>query len=55
MSGLALPTALASVTSNKGFTFKAAATTVGAAGTINQWMSLGTSSATGIISASAEP
>lgn len=55
MSSLALPTALASVVSTKGFTFKAAATTVGAAGTINQWMSLGTSSATGIISASAEP
>ena len=55
MSGLALPTALASVVSTKGFTFKAAATTVGVGGTINQWMSLGTSSATGIISASAEP
>jgi hypothetical protein len=55
MSSLAIPTALASVVSNKGFTFKAAASTVGAAGTINQWMSLGTSSATGIISASAEP
>lgn len=55
MTGLALPTALASVVSNTGLTFKAAATTVGAAGTINQWMSLGTSSATGIISASAEP
>lgn len=55
MSGLALPTALASVVSSKGLTFKAAATTVGAAGTINQWMSLGTSSATGIVSCSAEP
>ena len=55
MSGLALPTALASVVSNKGLTYKAGATTVGAAGTINQWMSLGTSSATGIISCSAEP
>ena len=55
MTGLGLPTALASVVSNKGLTFKAAATTVGAAGTINQWMSLGTASATGIISCSAEP
>jgi hypothetical protein len=55
MTGLALPTALASVASTKGFTFKGASTTVGAAGTINQWMSLGTASATGIISASAEP
>lgn len=55
LSGLALPTALASVVSNKGLTFKAAATTVGAAGTVNEWMSLGTSSATGIISCSSEP
>jgi hypothetical protein len=55
MTGLALPTALASVVSPKGLTFKAAATTVGAAGTINQWMSLGTASATGIVSCSAEP
>jgi hypothetical protein len=55
MTGLALPTALAQVASTKGFTFKGAATTVGAAGTINEWLSLGTSSATGIISASAEP
>jgi hypothetical protein len=55
MTGLALPTALASVVSTNGFMFKGASTTVGAAGTINQWMSLGTSSATGIISASAEP
>ncbi len=55
MTGLGLPTALASVVSTKGLTFKAAATTVGAAGTINQWMSLGTGSATGIISCSAEP
>jgi hypothetical protein len=55
MSSLALPTALASVVSTRGLTFKAAATTVGAAGTINQWMSLGTASATGIISCSAEP
>jgi hypothetical protein len=55
MTGLALPTALAQVVSTKGLTFKAAATTVGAAGTINEWLSLGTSSATGIISCSAEP
>ncbi len=53
-TGLALSTTLASFASTDGFLMNCTAT-VGAAGTANQWMSLGTSSATGIISASAEP
>jgi hypothetical protein len=51
---LGLSASLASFASNTGFLMNCTAT-VGAAGTANQWMSLGTSSATGIISASAEP
>ena len=43
-----------SFASNTGFLMTCTAL-AGAAGTANQWMSLGTGSATGIISASAEP
>ncbi len=53
-TSLGLSTTLASFASNTGFLMTCTAA-VGAAGTANQWMSLGTSSATGIISASAEP
>lgn len=49
-----LSTSLASFASNTGFLMLCTAS-VGAAGTANEWMSLGTASATGIISASAEP
>jgi hypothetical protein len=49
-----LSTSLATVASNVGFLMNCTVT-VGAAGTSNHWMSLGTSSSSGIISASAEP
>ena len=49
-----LSASLASFASNTGFLMNCTAT-VGAAGTANQWMSLGTGSSAGVISASAEP
>lgn len=53
-TGNALATTLANFASNTGFLMNCTAS-VGAAGTANEWMSLGTASATGIISASAMP
>jgi hypothetical protein len=49
-----LSTSLASFSNNTGFLMLCTAS-VGAAGTANEWMSLGTSGSTGIISASAMP
>ena len=46
---------ITTVPSNTGFMFKATASTLPAVGTANFLMQLGTSSSTGIISASAEP
>jgi hypothetical protein len=54
-SGLAASTSYVTVPSTTGALTACTATTVGAAGTANHLTTLGTSSATGIISASAEP
>jgi hypothetical protein len=54
-SGLALSTSYATVSDNKGFLMNCTATTVPAAGTANNLTSLGSTGATGIISASALP
>jgi hypothetical protein len=53
-TSLGYSTTLASVANNTGFLMTCTAS-VGAAGTANSWMSLGTSGGSGIISASAEP
>jgi hypothetical protein len=54
-SALAAATSYAAVPSNASAFITCTASTVGAAGTANELTTLGTSSATGIISASAEP